>query len=385
MATSHLRIGIVAGEASGDQLAAGLITEIRRRHPDAIIEGIAGPQMEAAGCRALFPLEVLSVMGLAEVLGHLPELLRIRKQIVAHFTRNPPDVFIGVDAPDFNLGVEARLKRSGICTVHYVSPSVWAWREKRVEKIGKSADHVLCLFPFEPAIYARHDVSAEFVGHPMADEIPMQTDTTAHRQILGLATEKRTVAVLPGSRGSEVSRMGPIFLKTCALLYRESPDIQFVAPMATPKIKALFSEQHARLAPDLPMALIDGQAREVMGASDAVLLASGTAALEAMLLKRPMVVSYRVNPLTYMLVRLFRLLKIQRFSLPNILADRELVPEFMQSAARPDLLARAVMGCLTNQAARQDQLVTFAELHKQLKANASVNAANSVLKLADSQ
>ncbi|HET9679524.1 MAG TPA: lipid-A-disaccharide synthase, partial [Gammaproteobacteria bacterium] len=239
MTNTPLRIGIIAGEASGDQLAAGLITEIRRRRPDVVFEGIAGPEMEAVGCRALFPAEKLSVMGLAEVLQHLPELLRIRRQVVAHFTANPPDVFIGVDAPDFNLGVEARLKAAGIRTVHYVSPSVWAWREKRARKIGRSADLVLCLFPFEPAIYASHGVAAEFVGHPMADAIDLQTDPDICRRALNVPADKLTLAVLPGSRVSEVSRMGPLFLRTCAQLQQMQADIEFVAPMATVRIKSL--------------------------------------------------------------------------------------------------------------------------------------------------
>lgn len=376
-----LRIGIIAGEASGDQLAAGLIAEICDRYPDAVVEGIAGPLMQAAGCRALFPLEKLSVMGLAEVLRHLPELLRIRRQVVAHFTANPPDVFIGVDAPDFNLGVEARLKRAGIRTVHYVSPSVWAWREKRAQKIGQSADLVLCLFPFEPAIYAKHGVAAEFVGHPMADVISLQTDPDVCRQALGIATDKLTLAVLPGSRISEVSRMGPLFLRTCAQLQQMQSDIQFVAPMATARIRSLFKTQQAQIAPDLPVTLIDGQAREVMGASDAVLLTSGTAALEAMLVKRPMVVAYRVHALTYALVRLLRLLKITRFSLPNILAGREIVPEFMQGRAKAALLAPAVLDCLTNTDSRQQQITTFTQLHEKLRTNTNVVAADAIFRL----
>lgn len=374
-----LRIGIVAGEASGDQLGAGLIRELRRAHPDAVIEGVAGPAMEAAGCRVLVPAEKLAVMGLVEVLGHLPELLSIRRRLTRHFLGHPPDVFIGVDAPDFNLGLEARLKRVGIPTVHYVSPSVWAWREKRARSLGRSADRVLCLFPFEPPIYAAHGVDAVFVGHPMADAIPPQTDPREARRELGLAGEGPWLAVLPGSRVAEVKRLGPVFLKACRLLQERLPALRFAAPMATPRLRELFEAQQRRLAPGLPLRLFDGRAREVLGASDAVLLSSGTATLETMLVKRPMAVAYRLSPLSYALVRALRLLRIPRYALPNILAGRELVPEFMQHNARPEALALALETLLTDQAARNRQLEVFAELHESLRREADREAARAVL------
>lgn len=376
-----LRVGIVAGESSGDQLGAGLVREILERHPDAQVEGIAGPLMEAAGCRVIEPAEKLSVMGLAEVLGHLPELLRVRARLIRHFLANPPDVFVGVDAPDFNLGVEARLKTAGIPTVHYVSPSVWAWREKRAERIGRSADRVLCLFPFEPEIYARHDVDAVFVGHPLADAIPDHTEPTAARRALGLDPERRWLAVLPGSRKSEVGRLGPVFLRTCRRLQHSHPELGFVAPMATPRLRALFESQLERHAPGLPFELIDGRARDVLGAADAVLLASGTAALEAMLVKRPMVVAYRLNAVTHFLVRALRLLRVPRYSLPNVLAGRELVPEYMQDRARPDLLAGAISELLADAGRRERQVQAFAALHAGLRRNADASAAEAVLSM----
>jgi len=375
-----MRIGIVAGEASGDQLAASLIRAIRTRYPAAEFEGIAGPAMQAAGCRALFTAEKLSVMGLVEVLRHLPELLRIRRAIIRHFLQNPPDIFIGVDAPDFNLGLEKRLRIAGIPTVHYVSPSIWAWRAGRAARIGECADRVLCLFPFEPAIYAQHGVAAEFVGHPMADEIPLATDAVAARTALQLPAGP-VLALLPGSRRSEVNRLGPIFLQTARRLQADFPDLQCVAPMATTGIRRLFEQQAARHAPGLPLILLDGRARDAIAAADAVLLASGTATLETLLLGRPMAVAYKLAPLSYILVRLLRLLKVPHYALPNILADQEIVPEFMQQRARPDLLAPALAQLLQDTPARAAQCVAFAPIHQQLRCQASERAATAVLRL----
>lgn len=376
-----MHIGIVAGEASGDQLAASLIRAIRAQHPDAEFEGIAGPAMQAAGCRALFPAEKLSVMGLVEVLRHLPELLRIRRAITRHFLHNPPDIFIGVDAPDFNLGLEKRLRAAGITTVHYVSPSIWAWRAGRAASIGECADWVLCLFPFEPAIYARHGVAAEFVGHPMADEIPLTTDAVAARKALHLPANSPVLALLPGSRRSEVSRLGPVFLQTARQLQTGFPDLQCVAPMATAGIHRLFEQQAAIHAPDLPLTMLDGQARNAITAADAALLASGTATLETLLLGRPMAVAYKLAPFSYALVRLLRLLKVPHYALPNILAGQEIVPEFMQQRARPDLLAPALADLLQDSPARAAQCAAFAPIHWQLRCQASERAAATVLRL----
>lgn len=374
-----LNVGIVAGEASGDILAAGLLQALRERRPDLHAEGIAGPEMIAAGCRELWPLEKLSVMGLAEVLAHLPELLRLRRSTAAHFSTVKPDVFIGVDAPDFNLGLERRLKRNGVKTVHYVSPSIWAWRQGRAAKIGRDTDLVLCLFPFEPEIYAKHGVNAVFVGHPLADAIPESVDARAARRSLGLPEEGKWLALLPGSRMSEVSRLADTFLETARWLRAREPELGFVIPAATPRIRQFLE---ARIGGDSSIRIVDGRSREIMAAADVVLLASGTAALEAMLLKRPMVVSYRVSALTYFLVRALRLLKLPYVSLPNVLAGEKIVPECLQDDARAGVIGPQVLTLLQDSAARASQTRVFGELHATLRCDANARAADAVLKLA---
>lgn len=376
-----MKIGIVAGEASGDILAAGMLEELARRDPSFSAEGIAGPAMQAAGCRSLWPLEKLSVMGLVEVLRHLPELLRLRRDVVAHFDATRPDVFIGVDSPDFNLGLARRLKQRGMRTAQYVSPSVWAWREKRAEKIGQSVDRVLCLFPFEPEIYARHGVDAVFVGHPLADLIPLQTDRAAARRKLGLPATGRQVALLPGSRMSEVSRLAGPFLATAAWLHSREGGLKFIVPAATSRLRDHL-EQALAAFPELDVTITDGRSREVMTAADCVLLASGTAALEAMLLRRPMVVAYKVSALTHFLVRVFRLLKLPYVSLPNVLAGRRIVPEYLQHDVRPELLGPAVAELLAPSALREEQMRVFEEQHHRLRCGADVRAADALLELA---
>ncbi|HEX7048400.1 MAG TPA: lipid-A-disaccharide synthase [Gammaproteobacteria bacterium] len=377
-----LNIGIVAGEASGDILAAGLLRELRERHPGMHAEGVAGPEMIEAGCRDLWPLEKLSVMGLIEVLAHLPELLRLRRDVVTHFSATRPDVFIGVDAPDFNLGLESRLKQRGIKTVQYVSPSIWAWRQGRAAKIGRGTDLVLCLFPFEPEIYARHGVNAVFVGHPLADLIPESVDATAMRASLDLPVEGKLLALLPGSRMSEVSRLADTFFETAEWLHERDENVRFVIPAATPRIRELLERKLAGRCAASAATIIDGRSRDVMAAADAVLLASGTAALEAMLLKRPMVVSYKVSALTYFLVRALRLLKLPYVSLPNVLAKKKIVPECLQGDARPDVLGPQVLRLLQDAAARESQTRVFGEIHATLRQNASARAADAVLELA---
>lgn len=374
------RIGIVAGEASGDILAAGLLRALHARLPGMHAEGVAGPGMIAAGCRELWPLEKLSVMGLVEVLAHLPELLRLRRDVVAHFTAEQPDVFIGVDAPDFNLGLELRLKRRGVKTVQYVSPSVWAWRQGRAAKIGQGTDLVLCLFPFEPEIYARHGVNAVFVGHPLADLIPDSVDAGAARSALGLPAKGKLLALLPGSRMSEVSRLADIFLETARWLRARDASLRFVVPAATPKIRA-WLEQRVQDSDRGSVVIVDGRSRDVMAAADVVLLASGTAALEAMLLKRPMVVSYRLSALTYFLVRALRLLRLPYVSLPNVLAGRKVVPECLQGNARAEVLGEELLSLLQDSAARAAQTDVFGELHAALRRDASARAADAVLEL----
>ncbi|MFC3549950.1 lipid-A-disaccharide synthase [Lysobacter cavernae] len=377
-----LRIALVAGEASGDLLGAGLIDELRKRHPDTEFAGIGGEQMRAAELDAWHDASELAVMGLAEVLRHLPRLLRLRRDLRKRLLAWQPDVFVGIDAPDFNLGVERWLKQRGIRTVHYVSPSVWAWREKRAEKIGRSADQVLCLFPMEPAIYARHGVDARFVGHPLADEMPLEPDRAAARAALGLDATRPVLALLPGSRVGEIERLGADFLAAAARVLAVEPGLQIVVPMANPQAHAAFKRVFAAhpdataLAPALRE--IVGHARTLMIASDVVLLASGTATLEAMLAKRPMVVAYKVAPLTYTLVKGLGLLKVDNYALPNVLAGERVVPELMQHDCTPGKLADAVLHWLRDPQAAAALQPRFRELHLQLRRDASARAAEAV-------
>jgi len=375
-----LRVGIVAGEMSGDLLGAGLIRAIRARHPDALIEGIGGEQMIAAGFRTLYPLESLSVMGLFEVLAHLPRLLRMRRDLVRYFTADPPDVFVGIDAPDFNLGLERRLRAAGIPTLHYVSPSVWAWRKGRIKTIARSVDRMLTLFPFEAAFYREHAVPVTCVGHPLADMIPAYVDPVAARAALHLPGESPLIALLPGSRAGEVARLADVFVATMDWCAHRRPGIQFAVALANRSVREIFVRALSRHAGDLPVRLIDGRAREVMAAADAVLLASGTATLEAMLLKRPMVVAYRLATPTYWLAR--RLVRLPHFALPNLLAGQALVPEFIQDAVTPDAMGAALLRCLDDMATREAQVGTFDAIHDQLRRDADGNAALAVLEVA---
>ncbi|WP_189454036.1 lipid-A-disaccharide synthase [Lysobacter bugurensis] len=383
------RIAVVAGEASGDILGGGLIEALRERWPDAEFAGVGGDRMREAGFDAWFDADELAVMGLTEVLRHLPRLLRLRRELIARLVDWQPDVFVGIDAPDFNLELERRLKLRGIATVHYVSPSVWAWREKRAQKIGRSADRVLCLFPMEPPIYARHGIDAQFVGHPLADAMPLEPDRAAARVDLGLDGARPVLALLPGSRVGEIERLAPDFLGAAARVLAAEPGLQVVAPMANARAAAAFDRvvrahpDAATLAPALRV--IDGRARPLMIASDVILLASGTATLEAMLAKRPMVVAYRLAPTTYRLVKGLGLLKVDRYSLPNVLAGESLVPELMQDACTPDALAGAVLAWLHDPDAAQRLHPRFLDLHRSLKRDASARAADAVVDLVESR
>lgn len=372
------RIALVAGEASGDALGAGLVSELRKRFPDAEFAGIGGKAMREAGCQTWHDVGELAVMGLSEVLRHLPRLLRLRRQFRERVLAWQPDVFIGIDAPDFNLGVERWLKRRDVRTVHYVSPSVWAWREKRAEKIGQSADLVLCLFPMEPPIYARHGIDARFVGHPMADEMPLEPDQAAARDTLGLRAYTPVLAVLPGSRLGEIDRLGAVFLEAARRVSESVPHLQVVIPAANPAC-------HDALAPMVAAAgfaqsplLTDGKAREAMVAADVVLLASGTATLEAMLAKRAMVVGYKVAPLTYRIVKAFGMLKVERYALPNVLAGSDVAPELMQDDCTPENLAAAVLNQFQHPEITGALQPRYRELHEALRQDASARAADAI-------
>jgi len=373
--------GLVAGEASGDNLGGPLIEALAERAPGSRFFGVAGPRMAEAGCEAWFSADELAVMGLAEIVRHLPRLLRLRRDLLQRFAATAPDVYIGIDSPEFNLRVAAALKRRGIPTAQYVSPQVWAWRQGRVRTIGQSVDLVLCVLPFEPAFYAAHSVRAVFVGHPLADRIPFATDAGAARAALGLPAAGEVVAVLPGSRAGEVTRLGPPFAATLAWLQARRPSLSFVAPMANAGARERFERDLREHAPQAEVRLVDGRAHEAIAASDAVLVASGTATLETALLKRPMVVAYRVAPLTSWLLREMKLVKTEYFSHPNLLAGRPLVPEFFQEQVRPDVLGPALLEQLDrpDRAALIDEYV---RIHQMLRCDASQRAADAVLELA---
>ncbi len=374
-----ITFGIVAGEASGDILGAGLIHALRARYPRARFVGIGGEEMEAAGFHSLVPMERLSVMGLVEVLGRIRELFSIRARLMDYFLTTPPDVVIGIDSPDFTLGVERRCRDAGIPTVHYVSPSVWAWRQKRIFKIAKSVNLMLTLFPFEARFYEEHDVPVAFVGHPLANRIPMEPDTVGARQALGLDESKPVLAILPGSRGGEVERLGSLFLAAARWIQTSRPDLQLVIPCVNRDRERQVQGLVESLEVALPVTIVRGRSREVMAASDVVLLASGTATLEAMLLKKPMVVGYRLSNLSYALVS--RLVKVPHVALPNLLAREPLVPELLQDDATPEALGAAVLERLENEDERTRLTEAFTELHLQLRQNADEKAADAISEL----
>ncbi|MDC9612594.1 lipid-A-disaccharide synthase [Xenorhabdus khoisanae] len=375
-----LIIGLVAGETSGDILGAGLIRALKAKIPNARFVGVAGPLMQAEGCEVWYEMEELAVMGIVEVLGRLPRLLKIRKDLTARFTALKPDVFIGIDAPDFNITLEGRLKQQGLKTIHYVSPSVWAWRHKRVFKIGRSTDLVLAFLPFEKAFYDRFNVPCRFIGHTMADAMPLQADKVAAREFLGVPLNTHCLAVLPGSRNAEVEILSADFLKTVQLLRKELPDLHVLVPLVNAKRREQFQRIKDEIAPDLPIHLLDGKAREAMIASDATLLASGTAALECMLAKCPMVVGYRMKPFTFWLAK--RLVKTPYVSLPNLLAGKALVKELLQDECEPQALSQALLPLLQGGADVEALKQTFLHLHESIRCDADEQAAQAVLELA---
>lgn len=376
-------IAIIAGEVSGDILGAGLIHALKARYPNAKFIGIGGERMIAEGFETLFDMEELSVMGLVEVLKHLPRLLKIRRSIIEQLSALKPDVFIGIDAPDFNLDVELKLKQRGIKTIHYVSPSVWAWRQKRVYKIAAATNLVLAFLPFEKAFYDRFNVPCRFIGHTMADAIPLKPNRDEACQLLNLDPTQRYVAMLVGSRGSEVEFLSEPFLQTAQLLHQRYPDVKFLVPLINQKLRQQFEQIKQCVAPELDMILLDGNARAAMITAEATLLASGTAALEAMLCKSPMVVGYRMKPFTYFLAK--RLVKTKYVSLPNLLADEMLVPELIQEDCNPTKLAEKLSLYLSeDKSAVQNRhvlLQRFAELHQRIQCNADQQAAQAVIDL----
>ena len=374
------RIVIVAGELSGDRLGAGLIRSVRARRPDITFEGIAGPAMVAAGCVPWGSSEDLAVMGLAEVVRHLPRIRRVMRSLEARIAADPPDLYIGIDAPDFNLRVERRVRAAGVRTIHYVSPSVWAWRPGRVKVLEAACDHVLCLLPFEAQFLENHGIAATFVGHPLADELPVDPPRAAARAALGLASDSPVVAILPGSRAGELERLGSSFAETAGWLAGRVPQLTAVVPMATPALRSRFAALFRPPATgSARVVLLDGQAHEAMASADVVLLASGTATLEAMLINRPMVVAYRLAPLTYRLARALDLVKVEHFSLPNLLAGERLVPELLQDEVQPSALGPALMHWLASPAARDELRERFAELGAGLRRGASERAGEVVL------
>jgi len=373
-------IALVAGEASGDLLGGALIDELRQRYPDAKFVGIGGRRMRAAGMDTWWDSEELAVFGLFEVLSHFPRLYKIRRELKQRLRALKPDLFIGIDAPDFNLGLEIGLRRSGIRTVQYVSPTVWAWRQKRVKKIARAADLVLCLFPFEPDFYRGHQVSATYVGHPMADQIAQDIDPAAARNLLGIETPGTVVALLPGSRGGEVSRLAEPMIEAARIIAAEREDVRFISAMANARARSLF-EAAMEQSGSPAIQLVDDDPRSVIAAADVVMVASGTAALETLLINRPMVVCYRLAASTYHLAKSLRLIKTDSVSLPNILANEKLVPELIQHDANGGQLAQETLQLLTDRDRRDSLKKRFAELHTQLQCNASKKAAEAVCAL----
>ena len=377
--TQPIIIGVVAGELSGDILGAGLIKALKVHYPNARFIGIAGPKMQAEGCESLFDMDELSVMGLVEVLGRLPRLLKIRKQLIQYFIDNPPDVYVGIDAPDFNLRVEKPLKSAGIKTVQYVSPSVWAWRHKRIFNIAEATSLVLSLLPFEKAFYDKYDVPCKFVGHTLADEIPLEVDMSSAREQLNLSDDDCVLALLPGSRGSEVGLLSETYLHTAQKLQERIPDLKIVVPLVNEKRKAQFAEIKNKVAPHLKVQLLDGQSSEAMKSANALLLASGTATLEAMLYKKPMVVGYKFKPMSYWIFKTFFTFNVKYFSLPNLLADKSLVPEFLQEDCNSDALSDALFTILKND--NRALIEKFYIIHNNIRLDASKQAALAVKEL----
>lgn len=376
-----MRIALIAGEISGDMLGAALITALRARFPQAQFYGVAGPRMVTAGCDAIASIDALSVMGLVEVVKELPRLLRLRAQLVARLERDRPDLVVGIDAPDFNLGLERRLRERGLRTVHMVSPTVWAWREGRVRTIARACERVLCLLPFEPAFYARHGMHADYIGHPLADQLDSSVSVEAARTQLGLDPEPSLVAIMPGSRGGEVRHLVQPFVQAARLVCAQRPGTRFITPVAKPALREAIGSAIREHAPELQWTLVDEQSRLAMQAADAVLLASGTATLECLLLGRPMVVAYRTSALTAWLMLRAGLLKTRYVSLPNLLTADPVVPELLQERAHPQALAQQLLKLLADPVARHRQLSQFDQVRAELRCDAAERAAAVIAEL----
>ena len=373
-----MKLGIVAGEASGDLLGASLIKALRELKPDLTVEGVGGPAMQAAGCHNLYNSERLAVMGFIDPLFRLPELFKIRSNLVNHFVQqNRPDLFIGIDAPDFNLGLELKLREANIPVVHYVSPSVWAWRKNRIHKIAKATNLVLTLLPFEKKFYDDHNVPASFVGHPLADQIPLEIDQAAARAKLDLDINVTYIALLPGSRQGEIKYMGETFLKTAKLCWEKNKNIRFITSSVNEKREQAFKAQWQKIAPGLPIQFFQKSSHEVMAAADVVLVCSGTATLETLLFKRPMVIVYQTGFITYQIAKI--VVDVPFFGLPNLLANELLVPEYVQHAAQPERLAADLLDFIDHPEKQRELQVKFTEIHKQLRRNASREAAQAIL------
>ena len=379
--TVPLRVGLVAGEASGDTLGADLIHALRRMAPQTEFFGVAGPKMQAAGCEVWEPSESLAVMGLFEVLRDLPRLVRLLARIRDRFLAARPDVFVGIDAPDTNLRLARRLHAAGIPTVQYVSPQVWAWRQGRARSMRESVDLVLCLLPFEKSFYDGHGIPAEFVGHPLADAIPLEVDRPTARRALGIDSKAQVVALLPGSRRGEVSRLAGDFAATARWLAGQRPDLVFVAPMASPAAREIFARVLELHAPGLDVHLIDGQAQTALIAADVVMVASGTASLEAALCKRPMVVVYRLGAITVWLVRRLNLVKTKFFAQPNLLADRRVVGEYFQNEIVPESIGAELLMWLDDVERRSGLEAEFSRIHASLRRDAGTRAAQAIIAL----
>ncbi len=377
----NLRVAIVVGEVSGDQLGAGLMQALKAQNAGVQIEGVAGPAMCAAGCDVWEDASTLAVMGLVEPIKILPRLLRLRRSLIKRWAEDPPDIFVGIDAPDFNLGLAKALRKRGITTVQYVSPTVWAWRPGRIRKIAKSVDKVFCIFPFEEDLYQAHDVAAEFIGHPLADIISTNIDSTAIRNDFGL-TANKVVVVMPGSRSNEIARLGPVFAETCGRLIKQYPDLQFVAPMVSPELREVFKTHIKEVGIEDHIKLIDGSAEAAIAAADVALLASGTASLQTALYGKPMVAAYKLSPLTYFLQRWFKLIRVKYFAMPNLLTEEPMVPEFLQDAATPEALSAAVSDLLDDEQRRAVIESKFIALRTVLRRGAQQQAAKVILELA---